>query len=101
MATFHRVCSASELLSRQQLEATLGERKIALFALDNRFVATDANCPHANGPLAEGEVDGCVLSCPWHGWTFDLTTGVSPDDPCMKLEIFEVRVEGDDVLVGV
>lgn len=101
MSTFHRVCSAAELRSKQQLEAELGEMKIALFAVGNEFVATDGHCPHANGPLAEGELDGSVISCPWHGWTFDLTTGVSPDDPCMKLKILEVRVDGDDVLVGV
>lgn len=101
MSTFHRVCSASELRSKQQLEAALGETKIALFTVDDGFVATNAQCPHANGPLAEGDLEGSVISCPWHGWTFDLTTGVSPDDPCMKLQIFEVRVEGDDVLVRV
>lgn len=100
MSNFHRVCSVSELQSKQQMEAKVGEKAIALFVVGDEFHATNALCPHANGPLAEGELDGCMLSCPWHGWTYDLKTGVSPDDPCMKLQVFEVRVEGDDLLVA-
>jgi len=100
MCTFHRVCSAAELQSKGQLGAEVGNQKLALFKVGDAFVATNGLCPHANGPLEEGELDGTTISCPWHGWTFDLTTGVSPDDPCMMLQRYEVKVEGDDVLVG-
>jgi nitrite reductase/ring-hydroxylating ferredoxin subunit len=51
--------------------------------------------------LAEGELDGCIVTCPWHGWTYDVTTGTSPDDPDTRVRRFDVKVEAGDVLVAV
>ncbi|GAB1423617.1 nitrite reductase small subunit NirD [Thauera terpenica] len=100
MSTFQRACSAAELHSKGQLGLTIGSMKLALFKVGEKFVATNGLCPHADGPLAEGEVDGDLVTCPWHGWSFCLKTGVSPDDEAMVLQLYEVRVEGDDVLVA-
>lgn len=101
MTATHRACSTTELRTNGRMEITIEGKDLILFALDNgEFVATSALCPHANGPLIDGEIEGSVLTCPWHGWGFDLTTGISPDDPCMHLERFEVRLDGDDVWVS-
>jgi nitrite reductase (NADH) small subunit len=54
---------------------TVGGRRIAIHRTERGFRATDAECPHAGGPLADGLIgDGCV-TCPLHGWRFDLETG--------------------------
>lgn len=99
MCTFHRVCSAAELHSKGQLGAEVGNQKLALFKVGEDFVATNGLCPHANGPLEEGELDGTTISCPWHGWTFDLKTGVSPIDPDLKVACYPVRVSGGEIVV--
>ena len=53
----------------------VGERELALFNVGGKFYATDNVCPHRGGPLGEGTLDGNVVTCPWHGWRFDVCTG--------------------------
>ena len=47
----------------------------ALFRVDGTVYAIDGACSHAGGPLAQGEIKGGVVTCPWHGFQFDVTTG--------------------------
>jgi len=48
---------------------------------------------------SEGELDGTHVTCPWHGWEYDITTGKNLDDPSVTVGCFTVKVEGDDILV--
>jgi nitrite reductase (NADH) small subunit len=50
-------------------------QEIALFCLEGQFYAIDNICPHEGGPLGNGELEGAVVTCPWHGWQFDIKTG--------------------------
>src|SRR5437762_1898734 len=60
----------------------------------------NAVCPHRGGPLAAGTLTGSVVGCPWHGWTFDVTTG-QPDHPGgHSVAAYDVKVEGGVVYVG-
>lgn len=74
-------------------------RDVALFMCQGKVVATQGQCPHAEGPLSEGEVEGTVLTCPWHGWTFDLSTGECLEDDSILLERYPIRIDGDDIMV--
>lgn len=56
-------------------EVVLEGRVVALFRTSEGVRALDGMCPHAGGPLAQGMLRGCVVTCPWHGWQFDVTTG--------------------------
>src|SRR5262247_2946244 len=59
-----------------KLVAKLGGKQIALFAAGDAILACNNRCPHEGYPLREGTLDGgCVLTCNWHGWKFDLRTG--------------------------
>lgn len=98
-AALHRVGSLAELRAGKAMKATIEGRKVAIFAVEDGVVATNGRCPHAQGPLHNGDVEGTVLTCPWHGWTFDLKTGVCDEDPELVLERYPVVVEGDDILV--
>jgi 3-phenylpropionate/trans-cinnamate dioxygenase ferredoxin subunit len=73
-----------------------GGLELALFRLaDGTLCAVDESCPHAGASLAGGELEGALLTCPWHGFRFDLRTGRCefPDD--LALRTYEVReVEG-------
>ena len=73
---------------------------IALFNVDGTFCAIDDTCPHRGGPLGEGELQGAIVTCPWHGATFDVQTGAVTGPPARaSVRCFRVRVEGNDVLV--
>jgi nitrite reductase/ring-hydroxylating ferredoxin subunit len=59
-------------------KATVNHVDVVLFHVDEGIFALNAACPHARGPLAQGSLDGVIVTCPWHNWTFDVRTGVSP-----------------------
>lgn len=71
----------------------VGTREIAVFHIQGRYYAVDNVCPHRGGPIAEGERKGTVVTCPWHAWSFEVTTGQCTFHAAARLETFAVRVE--------
>ena len=101
MAEFVRVAKAGEIAPGQARMFEVNGRQVAIFNCRGQLHAIDNVCDHQGGPLVEGELDDCIVTCPWHGWTYDVRTGASPDDPDARVQRFELKVEGDDVLVAV
>ncbi len=101
MANFVKVASVNEIQAGQGKAVTVGDREVGLFQCDGKICAVDNVCPHAGGPLSDGDIQGSVVTCPWHGWRFDVCTGVSPMNPAAKITTYEVKVEGNDVLISV
>jgi nitrite reductase (NADH) small subunit len=99
MANFVKVAQVNEVPAGQGKCVEVDGKRIALFNIDGTFHAVDDVCPHQGGPISEGECEGKIVTCPWHGWEFDVETGVNRDDSDVALEKFAVRVEGNDVLV--
>lgn len=73
---------------------------VALFNVDGKIYALDNTCPHAGGPLGEGTLSGEIVECPWHGWRFNVRTGVRPDNPDFTVARYDVQVEGDVIKVS-
>lgn len=82
-------------------EVVAGGRVVAVFNVDGKFFALDGICPHQGGPLGKGKLDGCILTCPWHGWQFDVRTGQHQVNPSLLHPAFPVRIDGDIVLVDI
>lgn len=99
MANWVRVCSMADCPPGAARELVAGDRIIALFHVENRFFALDGICPHQGGPLGKGQLCGCVVTCPWHGWQFDVTSGQHQSIPSLGQPSLPVKVEGDDVFV--
>ncbi len=99
MASFIKVAKVADLPEGSGKLVAAGGKQIALFNAGGKFFAVDNTCKHRGGPLAEGELDGTTITCPWHGWEYDITTGANLDDPSVKLECYAVKAEGDDILV--
>jgi nitrite reductase (NADH) small subunit len=78
-----------------------GEERIALAHCDSGFYATQNACLHLKGPLGEGRLKGCVLTCPWHGWQYDVRTGQNEFDLAIQLRTYDVQVENGEVRVRV
>jgi nitrite reductase/ring-hydroxylating ferredoxin subunit len=76
-----------------------GDAEIALFHCDDGFHATQGHCLHLGGPLGRGRLNGCVVTCPWHGWQYDVRTGENEFDRALRLETYEVVVEDGEVKV--
>ena len=99
MSEFVPVAKVADLKPGEGKTVMVGDREVALFNVSGKFHAIVNTCPHRGGPLGEGSLDGAIVTCPWHGWRFDVTTGVSPVVATAKVEKLECVVEGDDVKV--
>lgn len=100
MATFVRVAKISEVLPGSGRVVVVQGHPVALFNVAGRFFAISNVCLHRGGPVGDGELDGPVVTCPLHGWEYDVRTGSNTINPAARLKTYEVRIEGDDVLVG-
>lgn len=92
---------ASELHDGERRVLTLGGQQVAVFRIEGRFYATGTACPHTAGPVAEGDLAGTELTCPWHGWRFDVPTGACSTVAGERLKTFPVKTVADQVLVRV
>lgn len=107
------ICPASELAPGERRIETLGGFSVGVFNVDGEYYAMKNDCPHQRAPLCEGQItgtntsdtpgeynwerDGQIVTCPWHGWEFDVTTGESVFNPHrVKAKTFEARVETVD-----
>ncbi|MBN1366643.1 MAG: nitrite reductase (NAD(P)H) small subunit [Dehalococcoidales bacterium] len=115
MAGFSEVLTTGELASGQMKQVSIDGKQILLARVGDTYYATDNTCPHLKGNLAKGKMEGTVVTCPLHRSQFDLKDGhvvswtgwtgiklalaktVRPPKP---LKVYEVRVEGDKVMVG-
>jgi len=78
----------------------LGDRLVAVFNRNGTYHAIDDLCPHMGASLGAGELDEeGVVTCPWHAWRFDVCNGIWCDNPRLKIDAYEVRVEGDEIQV--
>ena len=74
-------------------------RHVALFRLGDDFFALDNMCLHRGGPLCDGQIDDGVVTCPWHGWSYEISTGTMVQDPRVGVSKHEVRLTGDEIAV--
>lgn len=76
-------------------------RFVAVFRANGEFFAVENECPHVGAPLASGSVDDCVVTCPLHGWSFDLRDGAPVSaPPSATLTCFAVSIVDDEVRIA-
>ncbi len=94
-----RVAAVEEIPPGTAKEVLAGERILALYHVDGEFYALDGICPHAGGPLGQGILQGQIVTCPWHGWQFDVTDGRHCLNSRLHQQTFPVTVDGGEVFV--
>lgn len=94
-----RVATAREIPPGEGRVFEAAGKTLAIFNVEGRFYAIDNSCAHRGGPLGEGELEGVIVRCPWHGWRWDVATGANVNNPALKMACFPVTVEGEAVLV--
>lgn len=100
MPNFVKVASKSDLNPGENKVVEVDGEQVALFNVGGEFFAIHNTCPHRGGPLGEGFLEGEVVTCPWHGWRFNVKNGVNDVMPNFKVHSYQVKIEGDDVLVS-
>ncbi|MFB6157660.1 MAG: Rieske (2Fe-2S) protein [Haloferacaceae archaeon] len=115
--TRHRVASMADLAEDgSRVIVEVEGQEVAVFRVDGELHALPNFCPHQAAPLCEGELtgrmvvgsdgweweyvqEGEIVTCPWHGWKFDVTTGKNIKDEAVAIPTYDVEVDGDDVYV--
>lgn len=97
MAEFVRVAGIADVQPGHGMVAEVNGKTVAVFNVDGAFHVVDNTCLHRGGPLGEGEVEGSVVTCPWHGWQFNVATGACVNNPSGKVAVYQVKIEGSDV----
>jgi len=94
-----KVARIAEVPPGQGRVVHAGAKSLALFNVDGAYHAIDNSCPHRGGPMGEGDLEGRVAICPWHGWRWDVTTGANANNPAVKIGCFRTAVVDGDVYV--
>jgi nitrite reductase (NADH) small subunit len=93
------VASAADISAGEGRVVDAQGKALALFNVDGTFYALDNSCPHRGGPIGEGDLEGSVAVCPWHGWRWDVKTGANANNPAVKMACFAATVEDGRVYV--
>lgn len=98
MAEFKSVLKTSDVAPGEMKLVDLDGTEVVVANVDGAFCAFGNLCPHEDGPLVEGELDGDIVTCPWHFTEFNVRSGeVVEGVTDESIPVFEVRVEGDDI----
>jgi len=90
------VCQISELSpARPFLFIHQKRLQIVIFLTDSGYYAVENRCPHAGGYLHEGQLKGNILTCHWHGWSFDLESGQCLNEYWARLKKYDIQIEGE------
>jgi len=99
MGQFQRAAAVSEIPDGTGKTVTVNATEIALFNVKGAFHALNNTCPHSQGPLGDGTLQGNIVSCPWHGWRFDVTDGSCLQNRNAQVRTYRTKVEDDSVFV--
>ncbi len=120
LASELKIDGAAAIAEGERLITVAGDREIGIFRVKGRLVAWENRCPHQGGPVCTGRLVGRTelalapdktvirevrsetvthLACPWHGWEFDVETGVCFALPTRSLRRIELVERNGDVYV--
>ncbi|MCI0420834.1 MAG: non-heme iron oxygenase ferredoxin subunit [Acidobacteria bacterium] len=99
MGEFVSAAKTSDIPPGQGKTVDLGDKKIAVFNVEGTFYAIEDTCIHRGGPLGQGELEGHMVTCPWHGWKYDVRTGEMTLNAAARVSCYPTRIEGGDVEV--
>ncbi len=102
-ATIHiDLCATGDVAEGGMLKVEAGDLAVAVYHVEGTFYVTDDHCTHGPGSLSEGELDGHVIECDFHGGCFDIRTGAVVEPPCIiPIKTYPVVVENGRVLIAV
>jgi nitrite reductase/ring-hydroxylating ferredoxin subunit len=96
------LCRTDEVPPGGVIKVETAGLELAVFHLDDGFYVTDDHCTHGPGSLSEGEVEGDVVECNFHGGCFNIRTGAVVEPPCIiPIKTYRTEVEDGRVLIHV
>jgi nitrite reductase (NADH) small subunit len=100
VAEFVTVADLAELKPGDCKTVEAEGRAIAIFNVSGSVYALENVCLHQGGPLGDGDLDGEVVTCPWHGWQYNVCTGELCGDSATRIATYPVKIEGSAIMVA-
>jgi len=97
---FVRTAKTNEITPGTIREFQVEGKAVALANVGGKYYAINNTCLHRGGPLGQGVMDGNIVTCPWHGWQYDVTTGKIGQNPTVGVDCYAVEVRGEDIFVN-
>ena len=94
---FLRAARKDEIPAGSIREFQVDGKTLAIANVDGKFYAIDNTCLHRGGPLAQGPLTGKTVTCPWHAWQYDVTTGKVVQNPAVGVACYTLEVRGEDI----
>ena len=99
-SSMHYLCLKSEILEGRSKVFSISDNEglkqdVAVFNIGGRFYAISNTCAHEGGPLSQGILENTIVTCPWHGWQYDVRDGKSPHPGGDSVKSFKIKVIGD------
>ncbi len=98
---FARAAKTNEITPGTVREFYVEGKAIALANVNGKFHAISNTCLHRGGPLGQGTMQGSTVTCPWHGWQFDVSSGKAIQNPAVAVDCYPLEVRGEDIFVDV
>ena len=98
---FVRAARKDEIPAGSIREFQVDGLTVAIANIGNKFYAINNTCLHRGGPLGQGLLQGVAVTCPWHGWQYDATTGKVAANPAVGVATFPAEVRGEDIWVDI
>ena len=96
---FVRAVGVGEIPVGTIREVDVNGKALAVANVAGEFHAIDNTCLHRGGPLGDGPLEGKIVTCPWHGWQYDVTSGKVSQNPSVGVPCYPVEVRGADIFV--
>lgn len=96
-----KVCREQDLTEGNVKTAKILARTVAVFRINGELYGMEADCKHMRASIAYGKIDGHTITCPAHGWQYDIKTGACLNEPWAQLKTFPVVVENGYINVEV
>ncbi len=102
MPEFITVAKVGDIPVNEGRAYEVDEQMVAVFNHNGEYLAIDDMCPHMGASLATGHFESadCTVTCPWHAWRFDTRDGTWCDNRRLKVDVYQVRVVGDEIQVA-
>lgn len=100
MLQYERIADAGAIEPGSGRSFSVGRYEIAVFNIDGALFALENSCPHQGGPIADGYLEGPLVTCPWHAWCFDVRSGKMTLGDFATIPRFDVRDGSDGIFVA-
>jgi nitrite reductase (NADH) small subunit len=96
-----KICKDRDLIEGDVKTARVLARTIAVFRIEGVLYGLEADCKHMKASIARGKIEGHTITCPAHGWQYDVTTGNCLNEPWAQLKTYPVTVENEQIVIEI